>query len=419
MTLRLLEDRLSKERHLTRIRQIALAAFLALAATAAIAADEEAPDRYVDCRLVEMPAGTHTNDSGYTALIVGLNGRVYIGTARYGGYSHLVEYDPVADRIRSVVDTQQLTREHRDGLNSQGKTHTKLIAAPDGKIWCGTKQGNEDFRLRPEYGEDPEGYPGGHLYYYDPKTETAATMGILVPQEGLMGGVMDVARNRLYFYTCPKTHLIYYDIADNRLVDKGDTGTVARYMAIDPEGRVYVPGPDTMARYDPQSDRLEEIPLALEGDAQYGEPPYCVALDPKRRILYGLPRFGQYVQAYDVDLTADGKMRMRYVARYLPEPMTCDIVHGGILDDAGRLYYTAREKDKEDILHLMCYDPERGDRRDLGILRSVDPPDTPIGYIQGFAWGPDGTLYLTKIGKPYSVVIIRSEVLQAALAASQ
>jgi hypothetical protein len=174
-----------------------------------------------------------------------------------------------------------------------------------------------------------------------------------------------------------------------------------------------------MARYDPEADRLEEIPLDLEGDAQYGEPPYCMTVDPKRRILYGLPRFGQYVQAYNLDLTPEGKMRMRYAARYLPEPMICDIVHGGILDDAGRLYYTAREKGEEKLLHLMCYDPERGVAADLGMLRSADPPEVEIGYIQGFAWGPDGTLYLTKIGKPYSLVIIRPEVLRAALAASR
>jgi hypothetical protein len=384
---------------------------------AATAADEPG-QRYVDCRLVEVPAYTHTSDSGYTALIVGLNGRVYVGTARYGGYSHLVEYDPVADRIRSVVDTQQLTREHRDGLNSQAKTHTKLIAAPDGNIWAGTKQGNEDFRLRPEYGEDPLGYPGGYLYYYDPATEKAATVGILMTQEGLMGGVMDVARNRLYYYTAPKTHFIYYDITTNQVVDKGDTGTVARYMAIGPQGRVYVSGPDTIVRYDPETDRLAEIPLELEGDAQY-VPPYCVALDPQRHILYGLPRFTQDLQAYDLDLTPDGKMRMRHVARYLPEPMTSDIVHGAILDGAGRLFYTAKEKGKDDVLHLMVYHPDRGATQDLGVLRSIDPPDTPIGYIQGFAWGPDGTLYLTKIGRPYSVVIIKPEVLQAALAAGQ
>ena len=402
-----------------RIRLLAAGMLAGLVASAAIGGDELEP-RYIDCRLVEIPDFTHTSHSGYTALAVGLNGRVYIGTARYGGYSYLVEYDPVADRMRAVVDTQKLTRERRDGLNSQGKTHTKLVVGSDGKIWCGTKHGHEDFKLRPEYGEDPQGYPGGHLYYYDPTTESATDLGILVPQEGLMGGVIDRVRNRLYFYTCPKTHFIYYEIAANRLVDKGDCGTVARYMAIDPDGQVYVSGPDGMVRYDPESDRLEEIPLELEGDAQYDEPPYCVALDPERRILYGLPRFTPHLQAYDLDLTDDGKMRMRYAARYLPEPLANAVVHVGILDDAGRLYYTTREKGpEEDFVHLMCYDPDRGDTRDLGVLRSSDRPEVCVGYIQGAAWGPDGTLYLTKIGKPYSLVIIRPQVLRAALAASR
>ena len=40
----------------------------------------------LDCNIVFAPQGTTTDGSGYTAIEVGLDGQVYVGSARYGDY---------------------------------------------------------------------------------------------------------------------------------------------------------------------------------------------------------------------------------------------------------------------------------------------------------------------------------------------
>src|SRR5205823_11113522 len=134
------------------------------------------------------------------------DGKIYVGAARYGGYAWLLRFDPDKKSyfMEKVVNMRQITGENLHGICTQGKIHAIIIVGPDGRIWFATKQAHEVFDTRPEYGEDPEGYPGGHLCYYDPKTGFSRSMGILKRQEGLMGGAMDRANNILYYRSEPK-----------------------------------------------------------------------------------------------------------------------------------------------------------------------------------------------------------------------
>src|SRR5262249_50424665 len=150
----------------------------------------------LSCRVVFAPLGTTTDGSGYTAISVGLDGNVYVGASRYGGYARLLVFDPPTGPLfmERVVHQQQPTRQRLRGISTQGKIHAIIIVGPDGRIWFASKQAHEIFGTRPEYGDDPEGYPGGHLCYYDPKTGFSRSVGILKKQEGLMAGAMDKTR---------------------------------------------------------------------------------------------------------------------------------------------------------------------------------------------------------------------------------
>src|SRR5262249_38613325 len=87
------------------------------------------------------PEGTTTDGSGYTALVVGLDGRVYCGAARYGGYAWLLRFDPNGRPLfmERVVNMQELTGERLQGISTQGKIHGMLVVGPDGRIWFVSK----------------------------------------------------------------------------------------------------------------------------------------------------------------------------------------------------------------------------------------------------------------------------------------
>ena len=61
------------------------------------------PFRYIDATAYHVLPQTHNSESGYFSLCEGLDGRVYVGTAKYGENSYLVEFDPATARQRIVL----------------------------------------------------------------------------------------------------------------------------------------------------------------------------------------------------------------------------------------------------------------------------------------------------------------------------
>src|SRR5687767_6956998 len=90
---------------------VAALALLSLSALAVRAeeAPAKAPFNYLWGKAYHILPGTHNNESGYFSLVEGLNGKLYIGTAKYGENSYLVEFDPKTEKQRIVIDTNQLT----------------------------------------------------------------------------------------------------------------------------------------------------------------------------------------------------------------------------------------------------------------------------------------------------------------------
>src|SRR5687768_3538610 len=88
---------------------LALLAFSATAIRAQDAAPAKAPFNYLWGKAYHIMPGTHNNESGYFSLVEGLNGKLYIGTAKYGENAYLVEFDPKTEKQRIVIDTNKLT----------------------------------------------------------------------------------------------------------------------------------------------------------------------------------------------------------------------------------------------------------------------------------------------------------------------
>lgn len=349
-----------------------------------------------------------TRDTGYTAIEVGLDGKVYVGTAWYGGSAHLVRLNPATGKWEDLIDAHQLTRDTGTGLDSQSKFHAKILVGADGIVWSSTKQGNEEFTNRPEYGESATGFAGGHLFSYDPQTGRTIDHGILMKQEGLMGGAIDNARKRIYYVSDPKGHFLIYDIATNAVRDLGRSGPTPRYMGIDAKGRVFIAGAPlpgdagagAMTMYDPQTDRLYQLSIIVEGgDPMEYKSPYVLVSNADGTRLLGAAMSTKYVLDYDLS-----SVKLQANNPHVNGTITCRLsgeikpgdTHAGTLGRDGCFYFNSGNL-------LYRYNPQTRAAEELGTIAPPNNRDGLTVHSQGAATGPDGTLYM-KFLYPYQVL---------------
>jgi hypothetical protein len=372
------------------------------------------------CRIVFAPQGTTTDGSGYTAIEVGKDGRIYVGAARYGDYAWLLRFDPAAKPLfmDKVVNMRQLTGERRSGINTQGKIHAKIVVGADGRVWFASKQAHEIFGTRPEYGEDADGYPGGHLCYYDPKTGFSRSVGILKKQEGVVAGAIDDARGKLYYRSEPKNIFLVYDIATGEVRERGHLGAACRYMAMDRDGAVYTAGRGaTICHYDPKTDYVEDLVVKVAGEGGY-DPPYVLAMGPNGK-LYGLGVAHPSIMEFDIANIRNGplpEVTMRNVAPASAPGYPVQDIHAAIFGKDGKLYYPLNTKGplekggkEETHLRIMRFDPATAKVETVGVPQLVEFDEEKVKhvytrsakfrlfYMQGAAVGADGSLYLMGI----------------------
>ncbi|MFN4260108.1 MAG: hypothetical protein ACK4RK_12500 [Gemmataceae bacterium] len=380
------------------------------------------PVRPLDCHIVFAPLGSTTEASGYTAIEVGQDGQVYVGSARYGGYGWLLRFDPTKKPtfMDKVVSLRDLSGERLEGINTQGKIHSKILVGADGKIWFASKQAHEAFGDRPEYAEQPQGYPGGHMCYFDPKTGFARSLGILKPQEGLVAGAIDDARGKVYWRSEPKNHFIVYDLKTGAVRDAGHVGNQCRYYAIDAKGYVYTTGRgDTLCRYNPETGYVEDLAVKMANDGGYRSP-YVLAMGPNGK-LYGAGFGHPYILEYDVDQVKSGPfptVTVRNAAPAAPAGLPVLDIHAGVFGKDGQFYYPlntsvpgARNGKPAAIpqLRIMRFDPKTHNVETAGVPNIVGLDEEKVkhtynrtdkyslDYMQGAAVSADGSLFLLDI----------------------
>src|ERR1700752_3611167 len=104
-------------------------------------AAEPAPSRWLLGQAIKLPSELTNQESGYFSIVEGLNGRLYIGSAKYGVNAYLVEFDPKTAAMKMVVDAHKTIGVDRKGFAAQSKFHTRNNVGPSGKIYAATKQG--------------------------------------------------------------------------------------------------------------------------------------------------------------------------------------------------------------------------------------------------------------------------------------
>jgi hypothetical protein len=362
----------------------------------------KAPFPYVPAIAYHVMPETTTDESGYFSLCEGLDGKVYVGTAKYGINAFLVEFDPTTSKQRIVVDTNKVTGATGKEYASQSKIHTRNFVGPSGKIYVGSKQG---YRRSPE---DKSEYPGGYAMVYDPRTDTTESLGMPFAGQGVIDTVADEARGLVYVVTCEEQHWMLYDVKTKKYRELGPMLTPYATTLVDSRGVASAITKDfQLAQYDPAADRVTTRPIQLDSavwsrkDAN-SIPTWYLAPDGKTAylILMNDPTL------VTIDLQSAGPQVAAKSHGKLLEGEAPDSRSSLVVDPQGVVWALVRVNNTTGfgggyLHHLARFDPAKGHAEDLGVL-AVKNPDFfdwspgPDGkqkpWTHGFHKLPDGTM---------------------------
>ena len=380
---------------------------LALASpTLAQSAPKAPPFRYVYGTAYHVLPETHTDESGYFSLCEGLNGRMYVGTAKYGFNAYLVEFDPKTEMQRVVLDVNELCGLDTKGPTyaAQSKIHTRNFVGPSGTIYVGSKQGYRRGK------DDTADYPGGFVMTYDPATERAVNYGMPFKGEGVNDVTADEKAGLVYVVTCEDHHWMVLDLKTKTYREPDPNLRVTAYAQtlIDAKGRAVVVTRDfKLARFDPATNALTVAAFASDGrpvgtpDDKLGPACWAVTADAKAAYLVRMSDS----TLFRIDLAADGPT--------VPVADLGRMIGGKGFDSRGSLVvghdgkvYALMRVDNTTgfgtgyLHHLVSHDPATKKMTDHGVV-GVRNPDwfdfgpgkdgKPKPWTHGFHKLPDGT----------------------------
>lgn len=420
--------------------------FLSLAA-AASAQDKFDPtfQHWVWSTAHKIPDETTSEQSGYFSIVEGRDGKIYVGTAKYGANAYLVQFDPATQAMRVVMDAQREIGTTATGFAAQAKLHTRNNVGRSGRIYVGTKQGY------PKEGEKRSDYPGGYPLVYDPATGKTRVYPIPIAQQGIISVTPDESRGVAYISTCSderpieSTHFMILDLETGQYRDLLDCRHMYAFIVVDYQGRAYHPVlGGQIARYDPTSDRLERLAQTIDGQppseqsllAHPESHPINWDISPDRKSLYAVAMSGNQLYAYD--LTAAGDT--------LPGRSLGPLVAGAEKTDCRAMCVApdgtvwagvaATFADRGQFLHVVSYrpgDPGTANRGPVdhgplaianpdyatlvdqdnqpkpwhhGVYRLSDQTLLPRYVVMGICAAADGTVYLTTL-YPFTLHAIR------------
>jgi sugar lactone lactonase YvrE len=363
------------------------ALILSLASSFVHAADS--PPKWLLAQAYKIPSQYTNQESGYFSIIEGLNGRAYIGCAKYGVNSYLVEFDPKTAGMTMVLDVHKTIGVDLKGMAAQSKLHTRNNVGASGKIYVGSKQGY------PEKGEKASDYPGGYVLTYDPKTGKCEHFGIAKPQHGIISVTPDEAHGIAYISTCADTrpiehsHFMILDLAKKTYRDLGDLEHSFAFIVLDHKDRAYHPvRGGTIARYDPATDKLEKLAITVDGKAPGKEftKGDCILnweIAPDRKSLFAVEMSTNAMYAFDLTATGD-TIPGRTLGVLLPGAKATDCRALCVGKD-GRAWAAVTEQGLPGgaQLHLVGFTPGEKAPRDYGPVGIANPTYTPLTGSDG------------------------------------
>lgn len=339
-------------------------------------------------------AGWEGADSIWGDLCVARDGRVYVGVGNHlavGGNSALYCYDPRTDELSMVADIGQVSGQFQGSQAvGQGKIHTRVMEGSDGRIYGGTMMGGHYTYRLTDYAH-PRGYPGGHLWAYDPATGQTQDLGIPVPREAVYSIWVDGRRGKIYGQTFHHHLFFVYDLETRTVEVKGNVG-VGEDVYMDTLGMVYTNGPwGNVTRYNPDTDELTDLPLYFprRHDGTLGINGPNMAQLGRDGMIYSTTLWGCIYRfnPYENQITPLGYARGDGSEWEYTPNLTLSRNEQTLYYLSGcHGHYLAAERQG---VHFVEMDVATGRRTDHGLV--VTDPLTTGCFASGT--GPDGTLY--------------------------
>ncbi len=364
----------------------ALVLFIALP----ISAEDDAKEPgWLPGKAVHIPSEYTNQESGYFSIVEGLNGRVYVGCAKYGVNAYLVEFNPLTTVVRMVVDVHKLLRTMVTGFAAQAKIHTRNNVGASGKIYFGSKQGY------PEKGEKRTDYLGGYVFAYDPKTGKTENFGMPKKHHGVISVTPDEARGKIYVSTCDdgrpieSSHFMVYDLQTKTFKDLGETEHSYAFIVVDHQGRAYHPlRGGKVARYDPATDKVDKLDVTVDGQTAPKEITKDGAIlnwdwSPDHKTLYTVEMSTNEV--YSFDLTAkEAAIPGKSHGKLLPKAKRTDC-RAMCVGPSGKMWAAVTEHGQPGgpMLHLVSYTPGTKAPRVHGKVAIANTNYTPFTDANG------------------------------------
>lgn len=349
------------------------------------------PFAYVWGQAYHVLPETHNGESGYFSLCEGVNGNIYVGTAKYGENAYLVEFDPKTEKQRIVIDTNEVCNLNPTGPNAaQCKIHTRNFVGPSGKIYVGSMgappgvaQLYLDSMGIPRKEEDPSVYAGGYVMTYDPETDRAENLGMPYPGLDIIDVVADEERGLIYVVTDDadpnvQEHWMLYDVKTKKYRELGPRLVTFGTTLVDSKGRTNaITGDGRLAQYDPATGKVTVRAIVVEGRELAGPlvvPAWNLAADGRTAYLIQMSD----PTLFEIDLLSEGELVQARSHGKMIEGKGYDSRCALSIGPDGRVYAVVRIDNAtgfggDYLHHLVRFDPKTKEMTDLGVLTVKNP----------------------------------------------
>lgn len=177
----------------------------------------------------------------------GPDGKLYYALATEiatAGYVRLCTYDYKTEAVEELFKVEDVILPQDRAIRAS-KFHSSICFMPDGRIIMTTHTTDKSPR-HPTwmpiayYHHLWDGFAGGNIIVYDPKTKKAENLGIPVPHESIYGALYEPAHNALFFLGFLRGHLYRFSLDERKVTDLGKVSeTYAFRLVLGKDGHIY------------------------------------------------------------------------------------------------------------------------------------------------------------------------------------